>query len=316
MDMRKRIFDIIQIGNREDIPSRTFDIVIVLTIFANILVLCLETFEGLSDYFTVFKGVEYATTGFFCFEYLLRIWTADYLYPDKSGVKARLAFLFSYDGIVDLLTIIPAFFLTGFVAFRILRVARIFHLFRLNAQSDSFNVITKVLYERRNQIASSLVIIAILMLASSLCIYSAEHEAQPGVFSNAFSGIWWSVSTVLTVGYGDIYPITTLGKCMAIVISFLGVGAVAIPTGIISAGFVEQYQNEKNAEKRPVNIKEIGEIEVDENHFLLGCKAGDTPELHGIEVIMIIRDNLNIIATENLEIKKGDILITRSNKFT
>jgi voltage-gated potassium channel Kch len=72
-------------------------------------------------------------------------------------------------------------------------------------------------------------------------MYSVENEAQPDVFRNVFSGLWWSVSTILTVGYGDIYPVTLLGKCMAIVISILGVGCVAIPTGIISAGFVEQH---------------------------------------------------------------------------
>ena len=79
------------------------------------------------------------------------------------------------------------------------------------------------------------------MLGSSLCMYSLEHEAQPEVFANAFSGIWWSASTLLTVGYGDIYPITPMGKFFSICITFLGVGMVAIPTGIISAGFVEQY---------------------------------------------------------------------------
>lgn len=142
----------------------------------------------------------------------------------------------SFDGVVDILTIVPVFFLSGFVIFRMLRVARIFHLFRLNARYDSFNVITTVLYEKRNQIISSVFIVVILMLASSLCMYSVEHDAQPEVFRNAFSGVWWSMSTLLTVGYGDIYPITTLGRLMAICIAYLGVGVVAIPTGIISAG--------------------------------------------------------------------------------
>jgi voltage-gated potassium channel len=88
-------------------------------------------------------------------------------------------------------------------------------------------------------------------------MYSAEHEAQPEQFQNAFSGIWWSMSTLLTVGYGDIYPITIIGKCMAIVIAFLGVGVVAIPTGIISAGFVEQYQKDMNVEEKLVDIEQI-----------------------------------------------------------
>ena len=119
--------------------------------------------------------------------------------------------------------------------------AEFFHLFRINANYDSFHVIRSVLYEKRNQLASSLFIIFVLMMASSLFMYSVEHPVQPEVFRNAFSGIWWSVSTLLTVGYGDIYPITTTGQVMGIVIALLGVGVVAIPTGIISAGFVEQY---------------------------------------------------------------------------
>ena len=123
-----------------------------------------------------------------------------------SKSRATIRFLVSFDGIVDLLTIIPAFFLSGFVIFRMLRVARVFHLFRLNAKYDPFNVITTVLYEKRNQIISSVFIVLILMLASSLCMYSVEHDAQPEVFRNAFSGIWWSMSTLLTVGYGWYLP--------------------------------------------------------------------------------------------------------------
>ncbi len=87
------------------------------------------------------------------------------------------------------------------------------------------------------------------------------HDAQPEVFRNAFSGIWWSMSTLLTVGYGDIYPITTLGRLMAICIAYLGVGVVAIPTGIISAGFVEQYQRKSSISNiQDADIKEIAEI--------------------------------------------------------
>lgn len=148
-----------------------------------------------------------------------------------------------------------------------LRVARIFHLFRLNAKYDSFNIITTVLYEKRNQIISSVFIVMVLMLASSMCMYSVEHNAQPDIFRNAFSGIWWSMSTLLTVGYGDIYPVTTLGRVMAICIAYLGVGAVAIPTGIISAGFVEQYQRKSSlSSMKDADIQEIAEVFVDKRY--------------------------------------------------
>jgi voltage-gated potassium channel len=202
--IKKRIFDIIQIGQRGDWLSRAFDFFIVLVIIINIAILFIETFDEMTAYSDILEGIETVTIIIFALEYILRIWTAEYLYPEKSRGKAILKFLVSFDGIVDLCTILPFFFLSGFIAFRMLRVVRIFHLFRINAYYDSFNVITSVLAEKKNQIISSIFIILILMLASSLCMYSAEHEVQPEVFNNAFSGIWWSMSTILTVGYGDI----------------------------------------------------------------------------------------------------------------
>ena len=242
---RQEIFNIIQIGHKGDVASRTFDIFITATILINVLVMVLQTYEQFSPYADLLNALSLTTILIFCVEYVLRIWTADLLYPEDSCPKAIVKFLLSFDGIVDLFTILPFFFLSGFVAFRILRVIRIFHLFRINGQYDSFAVIFSVLKEKRNQITSSLVILMILMLASSIGIYYAEHDAQPRVFRNAFSGIWWSVSTLLTVGYGDIYPITTAGRIMAIRTGFLGVGVVAIPTGILSAGFVEHYAKMK-----------------------------------------------------------------------
>ena len=219
--MKKKVFNIIQIGDKSNRLSRLFDIFIAIVICANILVTFLQTFDELAFLFPVFHVIEVITILIFCVEYVLRIWTADYLYPDKNELRSRLRFLISFDGIIDLLTILPFFFLSGMVIFRMLRVARIFHLFRLNARYDSFNVITTVLFEKRNQIISSVFIVLILMLASSLCMYSVEHDSQPEVFRNAFSGIWWSMSTLLTVwrhlshhhtrpDHGDLY---CLSRC-------------------------------------------------------------------------------------------------------
>ena len=310
--MREKIFNIIQIGDKSNRISRAFDIFITITIVSNILVTFLQTFEELDFLSGFFFVVEVITLFIFCVEYVLRIWTADLLYPGMRKCRARLRFMVSFDGVVDILTIVPVFFLSGFVIFRMLRVARIFHLFRLNARYDSFNVITTVLYEKRNQIISSVFIVVILMLASSLCMYSTEHAAQPGVFSNAFSGIWWAVSTVLTVGYGDIYPITLMGKCMAIVIAFMGVLLVAIPTGIISAGFVEQYQNNANEESKVVDVDEIGELLVDDVSKFCGRTILQATEEYGVNIYMVLRDNMSILPTGDLKIQTGDILIVKS----
>ena len=310
MKLKEKIFNIIQIGDKSNPISRMFDIFITVTIVANILVTFLQTFDELAFLTTVFKGVEYVTIFIFCVEYILRIWTAEYLYPDKSRERSRLRFLVSFDGIVDFLTIVPVFFLSGFVIFRMLRVARIFHLFRLNAKYDSFNVITTVLYEKRNQIISSVFIVLILMLASSLCMYSVEHDAQPTVFRNAFSGIWWSMSTLLTVGYGDIYPITPLGRVMAICIAYLGVGAVAIPTGIISAGFVEQYQRKSNISGlKNEDIKEIAEVFVDKKYA--GKTVQDMEEANQLTVFLILREDFSILPQKDTILRMNDIIVIR-----
>lgn len=304
--MRQKIFNIIQIGQKGDLPSRAFDIGIVIVILLNIATLILETFDGLAKYNQIFFAIELATMILFVIEYVLRIWTATYLYPNKTPVRAVLRFIVSYDGIIELFTILPFFFMSGFVAFRLLRVVRIFHLFRINSYTDSFNVIKSVLYEKKNQLLSSIFIIIVLMFASSLFMYSAEHDAQPGVFENAFSGLWWSMSTLLTVGYGDIYPITIVGRIMAIVIAFLGVGVVAIPTGIISAGFVEQYS--KQAASQKSRNKQLSTIVIGSESEWIGQSVSFIEANYPVNILLIKRADKSIRALPESIISLEDVL--------
>ena len=307
---RKRIFEIIQIGNKEDLPSRAFDIGIVIAIVLNIAVLFLDTFDGLSAYDSIFRVVEIVTILIFCVEYALRIWTADLLYPEeKKKSRAILKFIFSFDGLVDLLTILPFFFLSGMGAVRFLRVARIFHLFRINTQYESFQVITSVLKEKRNAILYSVFIIVVLILASSLTMYSVEHAAQPEAFQNAFSGIWWSVSTVFTVGYGDIYPVTVLGRVMGVIITFLGVGAVAIPTGILSAGFVEHYSRMQRSVEAAEYKNSSAVILADKASPYAGRRVKEIEEMNAVCVTALIRGELVIVPEDTVRIEEGDVLL-------
>ena len=310
--IRRRVFDIIQIGNRSDLASRSFDIFIVITILLNIIVTFLQTFKTLAPLHPTFDAIEAVTILIFCVEYALRIWTSRYLFPGESPWTCVRKFLLSYVGIIDLLTILPFFFLSGFVAFRMFRVVRIFHLFRINANYDSFNVIKSVIYEKRNQLASSVFIIFVLILAASMCMYSAENEAQPEYFQNAFSGIWWSVSALLTVGYGDIYPITTLGRILAIIISFLGVGVVAIPTGIISAGFVEQYSKAANS---TVSL-EMGtsSVVVDIDSSWIGHSVEEIREGFHCIIILIQRGDAVFMPSESYRVALKDALIVYHEK--
>ena len=256
---KERIFKIIQIGSRTDIPSTVFDVFISIVIVLCVTVTFMQTFDTFQD-FPLLHTIEFTTIIIFIIEYALRIYTADLLYPEYPQGTAILKFIFSFFGMVDLLSIvsyfIPIWFTSGVIALRVLRVIRIARLFRFSSEYDAFDMIFNVLKERKNQIISSVIIIVLLMFMSSMLMYSIEHDAQPEAFANGFSGMWWAVSTILTVGYGDIYPVTTFGKIMAIVIAFLGVGLVAMPTGIISAGFVEEYHREALREQNQT-IKEI-----------------------------------------------------------
>ena len=311
---KHRVFEIIQIGNRSDTASRAFDYLIMTLIIANITAMFLDTFEQFRSWHGVFRFIEIFTVSVFIVEYILRLWTAVYLYPERTPTAAALRFVRSFDGIVDLLTILPVFFLSGMVVFRMMRVVRILRLFKINANFDSFNVITSVLYEKRRQLISSIFIILILMLAASLSMYSAEHEAQPDQFKNAFSGIWWSVSTLLTVGYGDIYPITLAGRIMAIIITFLGVGVVAIPTGIISAGFVEQYTElSNNTDESDIHLHSIV---IDADSAWIGKSIDEISSEYGYSIVLCERGTATFLPTksETYTVQVGDFVIAYKNR--
>lgn len=311
--VKKRIFEIIQLGNKSDLLSSLFDYFIVAAIILNIVEVCFATFDASANYYQILKNVEAVTSIIFCVEYMLRLWTADLLYPEHSRFKSRLRFIVSFYGIIDLLTFLPYFFpvvfASGIVAFRMLRVIRVFRLFKINAQYDAFNVVIDVLKDQKEQLFSSICLIIIMMLASSLCMYHLEHDAQPEVFSNAFSGIWWSVSTLLTVGYGDIYPITVAGRAMAILIAFLGVGLVAIPTGIISAGFVEHYTRMKSISSiASGNEMRFIMLTIENMHPWIGKNIGDINLPPELIVVVVIRNKNHII------IPKGNTVIHADDK--
>jgi voltage-gated potassium channel len=230
-------------------------------------------------------------------------------------------YVFSFSGIIDLLSFLPyylpVFFPSGIAVFRMFRVVRIFRLFRINAYYDSLNVITEVIASKRQQLLSSFFIILTLMLASSLCMYSLEHEAQPDVFKNAFSGIWWSASTLLTVGYGDIYPVTTMGRVFGIFITFLGVGMVAIPTGIISAGFVEQYQQFKRFGDYGMeqDIRYI-QISLTIRDRWVGRSIRSLGLPRGSMVAAVQRGDQLIIPNGDVVLTPGDVLLIAAEQIT
>lgn len=313
--LQHRLFRMVSIGTVSDPLSLGYDIFSSLALIVNLTAAFMMTYDHLAKaYGTGLTPVLEVTTAFFGLDYVLRLLTAECLYPNVGKGKAMGKYAMSGAGLIDLLSFLPAYlpimFPGGATAFRMFRVARILRLFRINRYYDSLNVISQVLVRKRQQLLSSFFIILVLMLASSLCLYSVEHDAQPEVFRNAFSGIWWSASTLLTIGYGDIYPITVLGKTFGILIAFLGVGMVAIPTGIISAGFVEQYQ-------RIQKLSEYG-LEAD-IHFVqvmlkpkdewCGRLVRETALPAGLMIAVILRGTETKMPHGDVRLRAGDRLI-------
>ena len=318
---RKRLFHIIEVGSDFDEHSRWYDYENAAAILINLAVTVMLTFEELrASYGGVLEVILHITLFFFIQDYIFRLWTAKYQYEALPEWKAILKYIFSISGLVDLFSFLPEylpiFFPGGTIAFRMIRIVRIFRLFRINYYFDSLSVIAAVLRNRKQQLMSSVFIISVLMLASSLCMYSIEHEAQPEVFNNAFSGIWWAASTLLTVGYGDIYPITTLGKIFGIFITCLGVGVVAIPTGIISAGFVEQYAEMKKAvhvgtEKDMQFIK----IPLKESDRWVGKRVGELGLPEQVIMSMIKRGERVLIPRGDVLLQEDDVVILGAEPF-
>ncbi len=311
---RKRVHEIVEVGYVGDRISQGYDWLGTIMLIVNLIVTILDTFDAMAPHDLALTILEEISVAFFAIDYVLRVWAAPYLHEDLPDRKATKKYLLSFTGIIDLLSFLPhylpVFFPAGAAVFRMFRVVRILRLFQINAYYNSIHVITAVISSKKQQLFSSVFIILVLMIGSSLCMYSLENAAQPEVFSNAFSGIWWAASTLLTVGYGDIYPITTTGKLFGIVITFLGVGMVAIPTGIISAGFVDQHSR----------LKRMSEYGVEEDiHFIkanlrncdkwVGTAIKDMGLPEGVIVAMVRRGKENVVPRGDVVLEAGDTLI-------
>lgn len=222
---------------------------IMALIVLSVISVIMESDDTLSaTYHRGFYDFEIFAVAVFTLEYLGRLWTADLKYQHLSQWKAVGVFVLSPMAIIDLLAIAPFYLELGLMAFgavhlmdtrflRILRLMRLFRLFKLNRYNDSMKMIAHVVREEKEKMFITLFMVVILLILSASMIFMVEHDVQPDKFPNIFSSLWWSIATLTTVGYGDVYPITALGKALAGVIALLGIGLVALPTGILASSF-------------------------------------------------------------------------------
>lgn len=249
---KKRLFEIIQAANDNDVTSRIFDIGIICLIVINVILVIADTFDLPPVISQISTIIELVSVIIFSIEYACRLWTSDLLYPDLKPYKARIKYIFSFMALIDLFAILP-FYIPFIIkidlrVLRMLRIIRLFRVFKINRYTSALSAIATVFKRKKNQLISSIFVVLLLMVIASVLMYNVEHDAQPEAFSNAFSALWWAVATLTTVGYGDVYPVTVFGKILSAVIALLGIGLVAVPTGIISAGFMETIEDDKSVD--------------------------------------------------------------------
>ncbi|MGG6229537.1 ion transporter [Tenacibaculum sp. SDUM215027] len=216
-------------------------------IIINMVAIVLESYPEINTaYAYYFNILEVFSIIIFTLEYFIRVWIADIIHPNLKPAKARLKYITSFMGLVDLISILP-FFLPYIVKIdlRILRTLRLFRLLRLlklKRYFKSLSIIKSVLVKTKNEILVTIFLVFILLVLASTLMYNIEKTAQPEAFQNIGQAMWWAVATLTTVGYGDIYPITGIGKILSAFIALLGIGIVALPTGIISSAYIEEVR--------------------------------------------------------------------------
>jgi len=261
MSVKRRIFETLEKDHGDDKLSRRFDIFIMTMILLNVAAVIIETVDSIHDQIPlVFEYFEYISVFVFSLEYVARVWTCTYYEKYSHPFVGRIKFAFSFMAIVDLLAIMPfylplLFSIDGRVL-RILRLFRIVRIFKMGRYSTAFNMIVRVVSRRREELLVTLTIVFVMLILASSLMYYVENEAQPDAFSNIPKTMWWGVATLTTVGYGDVYPVTGLGKLLGAFIAILGVGIFALPAGIIASGFEAEISSRMREKDEKTNERE------------------------------------------------------------
>jgi voltage-gated potassium channel len=232
--MRKRIFEIIELSDGADFWSGIYDYFMIITIIVSIFPLAFKKEN------TLFSITDKVAVAIFIIDYLLRLSTADYKYQ-RASILSFLRYPFSFMAIIDLVSILPSLTLlnNGFKLLRILRLVRafrVFRVFKVLRYSKSFRIILSVFRKQKESLLAVGTLAAAYVLISALVIFNVE----PDSFNTFFDAVYWATVSLTTMGYGDIYPITTIGRTVTMISSIFGIAIVALPAGIITAGYMNE----------------------------------------------------------------------------
>ena len=245
--LRRFVFDMVESAGEGDRPSRALDLFIITLILLNVAAVIVETVPGVPEAYGAPLAVfELFSVAVFSLEYLLRLWAVVESPRYRDAVLGRLRFMKSPLAIVDLLAVLPFYLpMVTQVDLRMLRALRLLRVFKFTRYSKSLRTLEDVVRRKRAQLGIALFTVLLMMVLAASLMYFVEHDDQPEAFASIPHAMWWAVATLTTVGYGDIYPVTGLGKVLASVLAILGMSMFALPAGILSAGFAEELERER-----------------------------------------------------------------------
>lgn len=256
-------------GNTTSKTSRMVTVLLVGLITLNVLAVIIESVEGIySAYKTWFDAFEVFSVAVFSLEYVLRLWACTNQPAYRHPVIGRLRFAFTPLALVDLFAVLPSLLTWGGVdlrALRVVRLARIARIAKLGHYSKALQLMAQVVQRKRHELTISLMLMLVMLILASSLMYVVEHEQQPEAFSSIPATMWWAVATLTTVGYGDVTPVTAIGKVLGALIAIIGIGLFALPAGIVAAGFVEL--NEDVSSSLPSHCPHCGKaLDEDKTH--------------------------------------------------
>ena len=254
---KRRIYDIIEKDSKGDFLSIGFDYFILSLIVLNVLAIIFESYQNIEiNYKANLYTFELFSVIIFSIEYVLRIWTSEFKFKSQNRFHSLIKYIFSPLALIDLLAVLP-FYLPMIIPFdlrflRILRLTRMLRIFKLNRYSKALKLISKVLKDKKEELLITVFVTLILILFASTIMFYIEHDVQPEKYPNIVSSFWWGISTLTTVGYGDVYPLTGWGRLLSGLIAALGIGLVALPTGIISSGFMKELNSRSDKKSEDI----------------------------------------------------------------
>ena len=238
--MRKRIYEIIEKSNGKDIISSIYDYLMIVVIVVSLVPLAFKSDTR------VFVIMDKVCVTIFIIDYLLRWITADYKY-EKKGIVPFLRYPFSFMAIIDLVSILPSLTIIndGLKVLRVLRMIRalrVLRVFKAMRYSKSFEIIGNVLHSSRDSLIAVCALAGGYILVSALVVFNVE----PDSFDGFFDAVYWATVSLTTVGYGDIYPVSKVGRIITMISSVFGIAIVALPAGIITAGYMNEIEKDKD----------------------------------------------------------------------